>query len=108
MIARVALVILAAFLLGAHFLRQGLVGPAIVCVAMPLLFLVRRPWSRIVLQAFTYSGSALWAFTAAGLAQERIGDGLPWMRGTTILVFVSLATFAAGWLLNSKVIKSHF
>ncbi len=108
MIARVSLVILASFLLAAHFVRQGLVPAAIVCVAMPLLFLVRRPWSRVLLQSFVYSGSVVWAFTAISLAEERMADALPWMRGAVILGAVSLVTFCAGWLLNSKVIKSHF
>ncbi len=108
MIPRVSLVVLACWVLGAHFLRQGLIVPAIVCVAMPLLLLVRKPWSRLVLQSFLYAGAVVWAYTAAALAEDRLAEGIPWIRGTAILVAVSVMSIAAGWLLNAKVIKSRF
>ncbi len=108
MILRLSLYVLASWVLAAHFLRQELLLSVLVCVAMPLLFLVRRRWSRVVLQSFLYGAAVLWAFTAAQLADERIAAGLPWQRAAAILVMVGLVSLCAGLLLNSRVAKSHF
>lgn len=108
MILRVSLYVLASWVLAAHFLRQELLLPVLVCVAMPLLFVVRKPWSRIVLQSFMYAAAVIWVVTAAQLADERIAAGLPWKRAVAILGVVALASLCAGVLLNSRVAKSRF
>ncbi len=106
MILRVILYVLASWVLAAHFLRQGMLLPVLVCVAMPLLFLVRKPWSRVVLQAFIYGATMVWLFTAVELARERVAEGLPWMRAAAILGVVALVSLCAGLALNSRVFKS--
>ncbi len=106
MILRVILYVLASWVLAAHFLRQGMMLPVLVCVAMPLLFLVHKPWSRVVLQAFIYGAAMVWLFTAVELAHARMAEGLPWTRAAAILGVVALVSLCSGLLLNSRVFKS--
>ena len=108
MILRVSLFVLASLVLAAHFVRQASPVPTLACLLMPLLFLVRKRWSLIVLQASAYVAAAIWITTAVELAHERLAMGLPWTRAATILGGVALLNVCAGLLLNSRVAKSKY
>ncbi len=107
MIPRVSLYVLASLVLAAHFLRQERMAPIVLCLAMPLLFFVRKRWSLVVLQAGAYVAALIWVYTAFELAHERMAVGLPWMRAAGILAAVGLVSACAGLLLNSRGIKSR-
>ena len=47
---RISLFVVAALLLGAHFLRAGSLALVALCLAAPLLFFWRQRWSLILLQ----------------------------------------------------------
>ena len=55
--------ILSALLLAAHFLRAGQLPLAIVCLAYPLLFLVRRRWVPVVTHLALLAGALEWIRT---------------------------------------------
>jgi len=106
MILRTSLV--AALLLGAHFLRGGSYAVAALCAGAPLLLRYRRRWPLILLQIFTYGPSAVWIITAIHLLGQRQLEGRPWTAGALILGAVALLTCVAGLLLNSRKITERY
>ena len=108
MILRISLYAAAAALLGAHFLRAGNLAAVALCLAAPLLFLYRKRWTLIVLQALAYGAAAVWIKVALELAQMRQQTGQPWTAAAIILGSVTLFTVASGLLLNSRKIKDRY
>lgn len=105
---RISLFILAALLLGAHFLRAGNLLMVALCLAAPLLFLWRRRWSLILLQLLAYGAAATWITAAIQLVQMRQQLGQPWTAAVIILACVALFTLLAGLLLNSRAIRQRY
>ncbi len=108
MILRISLFVLAALLLGAHFLRAGDLLPTALCLAAPLLFLWRSRWSLIALQGLAYAAAATWIAVAIELVQMREQLGQRWTAAAIILGSVAAYTLAAGLLLNSRAIRQRY
>jgi hypothetical protein len=108
MALRIVLFVVAALLLGAHFLRLGDLLLVAACAGAPLLFLVRKRAVLVVLQVLAYGASAVWMVVAVRLVQARLQAGQPWMLGATILGGVALFTLVAGLLLNSAQLKARY
>jgi hypothetical protein len=108
MILRLVPSVVAFFLLAAHFLRGGSFGLALVCLLLPLLLLVIRRWSLIVMQALAYVGATVWLYTLVDLVQARIILHRPWGIAAIILGAVTFFTIFAGWLLNSPVAQERY
>ena len=106
MISRIALYIIISWLLAAHFLRMGHVTAVALCLAAPLLFLVRQRWSLLLLQWLAYAAAAVWLATAWEIAAARGSLGEPWLRATAILVAVAAINFLAAGLLRSRILTS--
>ncbi len=105
---RISLFVVAALLLGAHFLRASNFALVALCLAAPLLFLARKRWSLIVLQLMAYAATATWILAAVRLVQLRQQMGQPWTAAVVILGSVALFTLISGLLLNSRAIKQHY
>ena len=105
---RISLFVLAALLLGAHFLRAGNFAMVALCLAAPLLFFYRKRWSLIALQFLAYCAAATWIGVAIQLVQLRQQTGQPWTVAAVILGSVALFTLLAGLLLNSRAIKERY
>jgi len=105
---RISLFVLAALLLGAHFLRAGNFAMVALCLAAPLLFFYRKRWSLIALQFLAYCAAATWIGVAIQLVQMRQQTGQPWTAAAIILGSVALFTLLAGLLLNSRAIKQRY
>lgn len=108
MALRIGLYVLAALVLGAHFLRRGDVLMVALCLAAPLLFLWRRRWSLLVLQVLAYGAAAKWVDVALQLVRQREQYGQSWTAAAIILGSVSLLTLLSGLLLNSRVIRERY
>ena len=108
MTARIVLLSLAALLMAAHFLREGNLALTLVSLLAPLLLVVRRRWSLIVLQGLAYAGAAVWVHTALALIEQRRATGAPWGRMALILGGVALFTTLAGLLLNAGRVKERY
>lgn len=105
---RIVLYVIAAVLLGAHFLRSGdywLVG---LCAATPLCFLKKSPWSLILLQIGAYCGAIIWIATAFQLVAERQQEGRPSTAAVIILGAVALFSLMSGLLLNSQLVRDRY
>ena len=108
MIAKVILYIVAALLLAAHFLRTGSLIATALSLAAPALFLVRRRWSLLLLQALAYGAAAVWLETAWQIAAMRRAFGEPWLRAALILASVAAISVLAGILLNSTTLQERY
>lgn len=108
MILRISLYVLAALLLGAHFLRAGNIAMTALCLAAPLLFLWKSRWSLIALQCLAYGAAATWIAVAIRLVQMRLQLGQAWTAAGVILGSVALFTLLAGLLLNSRALRRRY
>lgn len=108
MIVRISLYVAAAMLIAAHFLRVGNMIGVALCLAMPLLFLVRQRWSLLLLQGLAYVAAAIWLVTAWQVAAERLSFGQPWLRAAFILVIVAAISALAGMLLRSATVQMRY
>lgn len=105
---RISLFIVAALLLGAHFLRAANLALVVLCLAAPLLFFYRKRWTLIVLQFLAYCAAGTWIAVAIQLVQLRQQSGQPWTIAAIILGSVALFTLLAGLLLNSRAIMQRY
>lgn len=105
---RIGLFVVAALLLGAHFLRAGHLMMVALCLAAPLLFLWRNRWSLLLLQFLAYCAAGTWIGLAIELVQLRQQWEQPWAVAAIILGAVALFTLLAGLLLNSRAIESRY
>lgn len=108
MITRVSLYVVAALLIGAHFLRAGNMVLVGLCVAAPLLFFWRHRASLIVLQLFAYLAAWRWIDTALRLVEVREQMGKPWTVAVLILGGVALFTVTTGLLLNARSMRERY
>jgi hypothetical protein len=105
---RIALFVICALLLCAHYLRQGELVLVGLCLVSPLLFLLRRRWALIVLQVLAYAAAVAWIQTTLVLVLFRRHIGEPWHKAAFILGAVALVTALTGALLNSRAIVSRY
>jgi len=108
MIARIVPYIIATWLIAAHFLRTGHLILTALCLATPLLFLVRRRWSLLLLQLLVYAAAVIWLFTAWQLVEMRRTFGQPWLLAAAILLTVAAVSVLAGLLLRSTTLQQRY
>jgi hypothetical protein len=108
MIPRISLYVAAALLIAAHFLRVGNMIGVALCLAAPLLFLVRQLWSLLLLQGLAYVAAAIWLVTAWQVAAMRLSFGQPWLRAALILVVVAAISGLAGGLLRGRSLQMRY
>jgi hypothetical protein len=107
-ILRLIPLIIASLLLAAHFLRGGNIGLMVVSVLVPLLLLIGKRWSLMVVQLSAYAAAVVWVYTAIHLVQERMISARPWSGAVIILSSVALFSVFAGLLLNSRKVKERY
>jgi len=108
MIVRIALYVIAALIIAAHFLRMGNVIGTASCLAVPALFLVRQRWSLLLLQGLAYVAAMIWLATAWEIVAMRWSLGRPWHVAAAILVGVAAISALAGALLHSRTFRLHY
>lgn len=108
MILRIGLFVAAAVLFGAHFLRQGNFVALVFSLGAPLLFLYRRRWVLIALQAMAYGAAATWIINLQHIVEQRALTGRSWTAAALILGGAALLTLLAGLLLNSRAVRERY
>src|SRR5512140_2875026 len=100
--------ILAAIVLGAHFLRAG--HPALVLASLCLIVLlfVRRPWAARVVQAGLCLGTLEWLHTLTVLVTLRMQSGEPFTRLAIILGSVAAVTALSAVLFQTRTLRQRF
>ena len=106
---RIIPLLIASLLLAAHFLRDGnIIGLVVVTLLMPLLLLIKKRWSLIVLQVAACVAASVWLYTMIMLVQERMMFGRRWGIAVIILGSVALFTILSGVLLNSRSVRNKY
>lgn len=105
---RAAPALLSSVILGAHFLRQGSLTAASICLALPLAaLLLRLNWALPATRLLLWTGALLWILNGIRIAQDRMGRGEPWQRMALILGAVALWTAFSAWLLSGKIVAER-
>ena len=81
---------------------------AVACVMAPLLLLIRRYWSLILVQVWVYLAAVVWLYTLIEIVQERMMLHRSWGKAAIILAAVTLFTIFAGWLLSSSTVQARY
>lgn len=100
--------VLSAILLAAHFLRNGRLTAALICLIMPFLLVTATKARARLYQAFLALGALVWMFTAAEMALERMAAGKPWIRMAVIMGTVILWNVAAAFLFETKTMRGRY
>ena len=100
--------IFASLLLAAHFLRVSRFAVMVPVLLFPLLFTLRRPWSRRLIQAGGLVSAGIWIDTALRIRLLRVAEGEEWGRMLAILAAVAVVSLIAPLTLEGKKAKSWF
>ncbi len=98
-------VVLSFVLLAAHFSRHDVPLLTLLCLLIPFLLLLKRPWVPRLFQLLLAIGALEWIRTAVVLARARIDAGEPWIRMALILAGVALVTTGSAVLLQSSRLR---
>ncbi len=82
---RLTPVVLSFVLLAAHFSRHDVPVFPLLCLAMPLVLLVKKSWVPRLLQLLLALGALEWLRTAVVLSARRMDAGEAWVRMAVIL-----------------------
>lgn len=105
---RLAPVVVAALVLGAHFYRASIDAGVALSIALLGLVLVRKPWAARVVQAGLVLGALEWLRTLAAFAGVRLATGQPYMRMVLILGAVALLTALAALVFESRALRVRY
>ena len=101
-------ILLSCLLLGAHFLRGGYTIMTMVCLAFPLLLLVRRPWVPPLMQLGMFLGSLVWIQTLLVQASVRQARGVPVTRYVAIMAGVTLFTGVSALVFMLPALRKRY
>jgi hypothetical protein len=101
-------ILLSSIVLVAHFMRDGDYLLFLVCLAFPLILLVRRDWLVWTVQIAFLFASAEWAEIAMGSIRERQVLGQPRDRLAIILGAVALGTAASAFVFRLNILKQRY
>lgn len=93
---------LSCVLIAAHFLRDGVMLAVVLCLALPLLLLIRAAWPAVVVRVFLSLAAVEWLRTLRVLIDQRQAADEPWFRMAAILVAVTLFTLGSAWLVRPR------
>lgn len=101
-------IVLSLVVLGAHFMRDGLmIGVAVAFLLLGLLF-VRRAWAARAVQMALVIGAFEWVLTLYVLADSRLRQGESATRLIIILASVAVITLASAFLFQTKPLKKTY
>jgi hypothetical protein len=101
-------VVLCCLLLGAHFLRSGMLPLVALCLVLPGLLLLRRAWVARLLQAVLVLGALEWGRTLLVLVAQRQDAETPWARLAVILGVVIALNAASALLFCCRSLKDRY
>ncbi|MGL5391237.1 MAG: hypothetical protein ACRDA8_07675 [Shewanella sp.] len=100
-------IVVAYWLLSAHFLRYDQIYWVAVFALAPLAGLIKPQMSIRLLQlTLVISTVAVWGVSAVEMVQMRLAHDAPWQRLAAIMGTVMLFTLAAAWCGNGLLRKS--
>ncbi len=106
-ILRIVMTIIALLLAGAHFGRAGDTILKYLFVALPLLLLVRKKWSDMILAVSISITVPVWIHTTLGIIAVRKAAEIPWLRMAIILGGVALFSLITAFLTFRHIYRSR-
>jgi hypothetical protein len=101
-------IVLSLVVLGAHFMRDGLmIGVAVALLLIGLLF-VRRAWAARAVQMALVIGAFEWVLTLYVLADSRLRQGESATRMIVILASVAVITLASAFLFQARPLRKFY
>ena len=97
--------IISVLLLAAHFSRQDLNIIAVICVLLPLLFLVKKKIILTLFQFLLFLGVVEWIRSLMMYIDERQVAGTDYGTLTIIISSVAFFTFISAVLLSARKVK---
>lgn len=101
-------VVLSLLPLAAHFYRGGLPAVTALCLALPLLLLLRRAWVPRLFQWLLLLGALEWLRSIYVLVSVRIAFEQPWARLALILGAVALFTLLSGLVFRNRALQRFY
>jgi hypothetical protein len=101
-------VVLSSLVLGAHFLRSGVLPLVAGCLLLPLLLFVARPWAARAIQVALVLGGIEWLRTLIVLIGGRQATGESWARLAVILGAVMLVTFLSAAVFQLPRLRDRY
>jgi hypothetical protein len=80
----------------------------IVCVAAPLILLVRKPWVLTVGPCLLTAAGVIWTYILIDLVQVRMALGTPWLRLAIILSSVAILTIASAFVFRTQRFRKRY
>ena len=105
-ILRIVMTIIAFLLAGAHFGRAGDAFLKYLCLALPLLLLVRKKWSDMILAVSISITVPVWIHTTLGIVSVRRAAEIPWHRMAIILGGVAFFALITAFLTFRHIYRS--
>ena len=106
-ILRIVMTIIALLLAGAHFGRAGDTILKYLFVALPLLLLVRKKWSDMILAVSISITVPVWIHTTLGIIAVRKAAEIPWLRMAIILGGVAIFSLITAFLTFRHIYRSR-
>ncbi|MEN8208808.1 MAG: hypothetical protein ABFR50_06120 [Candidatus Fermentibacteria bacterium] len=106
-ILRIVMTVFALLLAAAHFGRAGDTVLKYLCLALPLLLLVRKKWSDIVLAISVLITVPVWIHTTMGIIAVRKAAEMPWLRMAIILGAVALFSLFTAFLIFRHIYRGN-
>jgi hypothetical protein len=107
-VLRLIPVVLSCVLLAAHYLRAGSVVVVVLCLAVPALLFVKRPWVPRVMQAVLVFSAVEWLLTAYEIASVRMAMGVPWTKAAVILGVVAAWSLGSALLFETRALRKRY
>ncbi len=102
-------VILSLLLLGAHFSRAGMLPLTLVCVLLPVLLFLKRPWVPRLMQVVLVLGSLEWVRMILVYVGQRREAGQDWARLAAILGGVVAFTLVSALVFSrSRALRKRY
>lgn len=101
-------VVLALWVLAAHFMRTGMLPLTALLFLLPALLFVRRMWAVRALQVVLVLGAVEWALTGADFVAQRMDMGRPWTRLALIMGGVTLWTLGSAAILQTRKVRARY
>ena len=98
--------VIALLLTGAHYGRAGETILKYLFVALPLLLLVRKKWSDMILAVSVSITIPIWVLTALSIIAERKAAEEPWLRVGVILGGVVLFALFTAFLSFRRIYRN--
>jgi hypothetical protein len=101
-------VTLSLLLLGAHFLRAGMIVLVLLVIVILFMLLIRKPWVVRLMQLVLVAGAIEWVRTLVVIVKRYQMSETPWIRSALILGGVILLTICSTLVFRARSLRKRY